>query len=242
MSFLACPRTQGNRGSPRLALLPRTRLRSGLGGGPGRRREAAAPSPTPSSGPAKRSRQAPAPARRRPQCAVPPPARPCLPGALQSAHTSARGPFRDILSGDAAAALWASVGGAGGGPGRRLALLPGPAPVRPRLDSARLVNRPLPGLAQNPPCPRARSPSGALRPAPPRAAPPPLAAHSPRPLRGSGQLLQEAAQSPAHRGRGSPHTRPADRPSRPSLQEKGSRERGRERVGELKGTAAAAWL
>ena len=40
-------------------------------------------------------------------------------GALQSAHTSARGPFRDILSGDAAAALWASVGGAGGGPGRR---------------------------------------------------------------------------------------------------------------------------
>lgn len=191
MSFLARPRTRGNRGPP---AGPPAKDAAPQWPGRGPRPEAAAPSPAPPSGPARRSRQAPAPARR-PRCAVPPPARPRLPGALQSAHTSARGPFRDILSGDAAAALWASVGGAGGGPGRRRPLLPGPAPARPRLGSARPANRPPPGLARNLPCPPARSPSGALRPAPPRAAPPPLAARSLRPLRGSGPLLQEAAQA-----------------------------------------------
>lgn len=87
------------------------------------------------------------------------------------------------------------MGGAGGGPGRRWPLLPGPAPARPRLGSACPANRPPWGLARNPPCPPARSPSGALRPAPPRAALPPLAARSLRPLRGSGPLLQEAAQA-----------------------------------------------
>lgn len=85
------------RSGPRPALRPRTALPPGLGARPAAAAAAAA------------------------ACgAVPPPAwSRRLPGALQSAHTSARGPFRDILSGEAAAALWASVGGAGGGPGRR---------------------------------------------------------------------------------------------------------------------------
>lgn len=238
MSFLARPRTRGNRGPP---AGPPAKDAAPQWPGRGPRPEAAAPSPAPPSGPARRSRQAPAPARR-PRCAVPPPARPRLPGALQSAHTSARGPFRDILSGDAAAALWASVGGAGGGPGRRRPLLPGPAPARPRLGSARPANRPPPGLARNLPCPPARSPSGALRPAPPRAAPPPLAARrslSPPPARLRAAPAGSGA-GPAHRGRGSLHTRPAARPCGPRLPEKGSRERGREGAGTLKGAAAAA--
>lgn len=159
---------------------PTTRLRSGPGPRP---QSPAPPQPGPvrtalPPGLAARSRSRPRPGR--------------LPGALQSAHTSARGPFRDILGGDAASALWASVGGAGGGPGRRRRpLLPAwPAPARPRFGSARPANRPSPGpaAARAPARPPARSPSGALRPAPPRAAPPPLAVRSLR-------LLQEAAQA-----------------------------------------------
>lgn len=178
MSFLAGPRTRANRGPPSG---PPSKDAAPQRPGRGPRPEAGGRSPQPRPALRPRTARPPGPGARpaAPRCTVPPPARPRLPGALQSAHTSARGPFRDILSGDAAAALWASVGGAGGGPGRRRPLLPGPAPARPRLGSARPANRPPPGLARNPPCPPARSPSGALRPAPPRAAPPPLALSAP---------------------------------------------------------------
>lgn len=198
---------------------------------PSRQGRRSAVAPAPPSGPARRSRQAPAPARRRPAVrSRPRPGPRCLPGALQSAHTSARGPFRDILSGDAAAALWASVGGAGGGPGRRRRPY-GPAPARPRRGSARAANRPPPGLARNPPCPPARSPSGALRPAPPRAAPPPFAA-LPAPCAARAAPAGSSA-GPAHRGRGA-RTQPRRSAPRPRLSARGSLRAGLSGRGLLK--------
>jgi hypothetical protein len=183
---------------PRPALPPRTRLRSGWGWDRGRRPQPPAPPrpPAPHGAPARPRRPPGGGLGHNP---IPDPG--CLPGALQSAHTSALGPFRDILSGDAAVDLWASVGGAGGGPRRRRRPC---CPARLRLGSARPANRPPPGLARNPPCPPA--PLALGRP-PPRAAPRrPAAAHrSPRPLRGSGPLLQEAAQA-LPTGGGAAHT------------------------------------
>lgn len=162
---------------------------------PSRQGRRSAVAPAPPSGPARRSRQAPAPARRRPAVrSRPRPGPRRLPGALQSAHTSARGPFRDILSGDAAAALWASVGGAGGGPGRRrrpygparLPQGPGEAPrARPTVRP-----RGWPGTRRARPPARPRAPSAPRRPAPPRRRSP----LSPPPAR-PGLLLQEAAQA-----------------------------------------------
>lgn len=139
----------------------------------------------------------------------PGPARPRLPGALQSAHTSARGPFRDILSGDAAAALWASVGGAGGGPGRRrrrwrrrpLAARPGSGKAPARL---RAPGQPsAPGAGPEPAVParpaRPRAPSAPRAPRRPAAA---RRALSPPPPAGSG-----ADPAPRRRGRPRPPTR-----------------------------------
>lgn len=167
-----------------------------------------------------------------PRCAVPPPARPRLPGALQSAHTSARGPFLGHPQRRRGRSPLGQRGGAGGGPGRRRPLLPGPAPARAPARLRAPGQPSAPGAGPNPPCPPARSPSGALRPAPPRAAPPPLASPPPARLR--------AAPCRKRRRPGPPGGRPAipappPGPSPPLLPEKGKPERGRKGAGPQRG-------
>lgn len=214
---------------PQPALPPRTPLRSGP-------RPALRPRTALPPGPGARPAEA---------CgAVPPPARSRrLPGALQSAHTSARGPFRDILSGDAATALWASVGGAGGGPGRRrrpygparLPQGPGEAPrARPTVRP-----RGWPGTRRARPPARPRAPSAPRRPAPRR---PAAARRSPRPLRGPGRSCRKQRR-PCPPGEGRRAPRPAA-PLRSEAAPLGERRPARrpEWTGALKGAAARCRL
>lgn len=238
MSFPTCPRTRGKTGPPsRPSHQGRRSVAAGAGAKAGGR--SPRPSPAPPPGPARRSRQAPAPARRRPRRAARLRPGPLTRGAAVRTHLRSR-----PLPGHPQRRRGHSPQGQRGGRGRRAraAVAPaarpgsGKAPARLRVPGqpSALGAGPEPAV---PACPLALG-----RP-PPRAAPRrPAAARrslSPPPARLRAAPAGSGA-GPAHRGRGSLRPRPAAGPRRPRLPEKGSRERGREREGVLKGAAAAA--
>lgn len=224
MSFLACPRTRGNRGPP--ARLSRQGVARA-----GNEAEGRSPQPHPALWP---RTALPARPRRPPGGGLSTRSRP-RPGPAYPGRCSPHTPPLSAPSGTSSAATrpqssgpaWgARAAGPGGGGPRWRPLLPGPAPARPRLGSApRPTDRPLgwPGTRRARLPARPRAPSAPRRPAPPRrhsrSLSPPLARLPAAPAGSS--------TGPAHRGRGGPHTRPARRASwRKEAGSEGGRGRG----------------